>query len=79
MTVHGSIAAPGGNPATSPSTRWQQARLTARIHARHNNSTHGAGRDDRLAATEAVRHEAEQWHPMIQPSGTIDERITASP
>src|SRR4030095_3860763 len=80
MTVYGSIAAPDAIPASKPST-YGGNRPT-----RQNKTP--AGRASSTVAPPAMtglrlpmRSEMKpsRGHPMIQPSGNIDERMTADP
>ena len=80
MTVYGSIAAPDAMPATSASTYGGSTFAGPyRIQARQPSSTTAAPAITGLRRPMRSETKPSSGQPIIQPSGTAAERITAVP
>src|SRR5262249_25442797 len=80
ITVYGSMAAPLARPATSPTTYGgNTSGRPYRIQVRQANRTPAPATITGLRRPIQSDSHPRSGHPMIQPSGTIADRITAAP
>src|SRR5688572_118019 len=78
-TVYVSIAAPEAMPATRPTTYGGNTPgRPYRIQARHARRTHAPPAITGFRRPIRSESRPSNGQPMIQPRGTVDERITAS-
>src|SRR5262245_16960451 len=78
ITVYGSIAAPDTTPATMPTMAGGNTPgRPYRIHARQASRTTALTKMTGLRRPMRSEIKPSSGHPMIQPNGTVDDRITA--